>query len=328
MKRISMAGISLVLFGAVATAYGSGFGLYQPSAISHAMGGALVGKAMDASANFNNPATLTDLTNLQFTVGFVTEHPRGRVEVGRVGESMERYTMDSGMFILPHFQLAVPLPADFTFGFGVEPDYGLGTSYNDSWPMNFSTTETKIQSIVLNPNLAYKVTDDWSIGAGARIMYFEFEQYSRPAYNHPLLGQLGRFRTRLRGDNGMKGLGWQIGTKYDVTDTFSVGAVYKSWIQTHVDGKVSTDVISNPLALPQLEGAAAKNTGGGSVLSADTIVWFNGRVYGKPRDLDEAREFLRELSGNVHAVVGIRHAAFRASSKWRRGRPVHAPQVA
>ena len=50
------------------------------------------------------------------------------------------------------------------------------------------------------------------------------------------------------------------------------------------------------------KGAAAKNTGGGSVLSADTIVWFNGRVYGKPRDLDEAREFLRELSGNVHTV--------------------------
>lgn len=261
MKRISMAGISLVLFGAVATAYGSGFGLYQPSAISHAMGGALVGKAMDASANFNNPATLTDLTNIQFTVGFVTEHPRGRVETSRNGGMYTKSIMDSGMFILPHFQLAVPLPADFTFGFGVEPDYGLGTSYNDSWPMNFSATETKIQSIVLNPNLAYKVTDDWSIGAGARIMYFEFEQYSRPAYNHPLLGQLGRFRTRLRGDNGMKGLGWQIGTKYDVTDTFSVGAVYKSWIQTHVDGKVSTDVISNPLALPQLEGAAAKNTG-------------------------------------------------------------------
>ena len=128
MKTVKTAGISLVLFGAAAAAYGSGFGLYQPSAISHAMGGALLGKAMDASANFNNPATLTDLTNIQFTVGFVTEHPRGRVEVGRVGQSMERYTMDSGMFILPHFQLAIPLPADFTFGFGFEPDYGLGTS--------------------------------------------------------------------------------------------------------------------------------------------------------------------------------------------------------
>ena len=62
------------------SAFASGFGLYEHSAVSHAMGNTLVGKAMDASANFNNPATLTDLTNLQFTVGFITEHPRGRVE--------------------------------------------------------------------------------------------------------------------------------------------------------------------------------------------------------------------------------------------------------
>ena len=38
------------------------------------------------------------------------------------------------------------------------------------------------------------------------------------------------------------------------------------------------------------------------VLSADTIVWFDGRIYGKPRDLEEAKEFLRELSGQTHVV--------------------------
>ncbi len=42
--------------------------------------------------------------------------------------------------------------------------------------------------------------------------------------------------------------------------------------------------------------------GGTGVLSADTIVWARGRIYGKPRDLDEAKEFLRELSGRVHTV--------------------------
>ena len=53
------------------------------------------------------------------------------------------------------------------------------------------------------------------------------------------------------------------------------------------------------------ENALAKGAAAGSsgrVLSADTIVWFAGRIYGKPRDLDEAREFLRELSGRTHAV--------------------------
>ena len=38
------------------------------------------------------------------------------------------------------------------------------------------------------------------------------------------------------------------------------------------------------------------------ILAADTIVWFAGRIYGKPKDLDEAKEYLRELSGNVHTV--------------------------
>jgi len=207
------------------------------------MGGALLGKAMDASANFNNPATLTDLTNIQFTVGFVTEHPRGHVDVGRYGEVIREYPMDPGMFVLPHFQLAVPLPAGFSFGLGAEPDYGLGTAYDDRWPMAFSATETTIQSMVLTPNIAYKITDDWSVGLGLRWTYFEFEQYSMPQVVQNGV-PLGTFANRLRGDNEFKDFGWQIGTKYDITDTFSVGAVYKSCIDVGVAGKTSNNVRS------------------------------------------------------------------------------------
>ena len=53
------------------------------------------------------------------------------------------------------------------------------------------------------------------------------------------------------------------------------------------------------------ENAIAKGAvlaGRRQVLSADTIVWFGGRIYGKPRDLDEAKDFLRELSGRTHTV--------------------------
>ncbi len=41
---------------------------------------------------------------------------------------------------------------------------------------------------------------------------------------------------------------------------------------------------------------------GEEALAADTIVWLDGRIYGKPRDLDEAKRFLRELSGATHSV--------------------------
>ena len=48
------------------------------------------------------------------------------------------------------------------------------------------------------------------------------------------------------------------------------------------------------------KGAAVASEG--DVLSADTIVWFDGKIYGKPKDLGEAKAYLRELSGNVHTV--------------------------
>lgn len=231
--------VSLFAIGWSVHALGSGFALYQSSVISHAMGGALVGKAMDASANFNNPATLTDLTNIWVMVGFVTEHPRGNVRGRTNGMPWgDDQTMDPGFFTLPHFQLAIPLPADFTFGFGVTADYGLGTQYDDEWRMSWNVKETTVQGIVLTPNLAYKVTDKWSVGVGLRWLFFDFEQYTDP-YVAQSGVNYGRFENRLKGDNKWKSLGWQIGTKYDVTETFSVGLVYKSAIDVTVEGKTS-----------------------------------------------------------------------------------------
>ena len=39
------------------------------------------------------------------------------------------------------------------------------------------------------------------------------------------------------------------------------------------------------------------------IITADTIVWLDGKVMGKPRDAEEAREMLRALSGQTHQVI-------------------------
>ncbi|MFN9115294.1 MAG: nucleoside triphosphate pyrophosphatase, partial [Bacteroidota bacterium] len=52
------------------------------------------------------------------------------------------------------------------------------------------------------------------------------------------------------------------------------------------------------------------------VVSADTIVEQQGKIFGKPRDNFEAEQFLRELSGrehNVHTAVVVK---VRISGKW------------
>ena len=39
------------------------------------------------------------------------------------------------------------------------------------------------------------------------------------------------------------------------------------------------------------------------LITADTIVWLDGEVLGKPADEEEARQMLRKLSGKAHQVV-------------------------
>lgn len=39
------------------------------------------------------------------------------------------------------------------------------------------------------------------------------------------------------------------------------------------------------------------------LITSDTIVWFNNKALGKPKDADDAFKILRELSGNKHQVI-------------------------
>lgn len=220
----------------------SGFGLYEMSAKAHALGGAVVGEAVDASAVFYNPATLSDLTNVTVTVGFVTEHPRARMTVdGGRGST----AMDSGLFWLPHVNLAVPLPWNLTFGFGCAPEFGLGSAFDENWELVASSQETTVESLTFAPTLSAALTEAWSVGAGARLLWFDFEQYSEPVP--------GRLYHRLKGDNGGRDCGWQIGTRLRLRDDLSLGLVYKSQLDVHVRGKSGMSGLSEMLRPAETE---------------------------------------------------------------------------
>ena len=212
--------------------FASGFGLYEASSKTYALGGAVLGKAVDASANFHNPATLTDLTNITITVGAMTEHPRARMKASANGVTLPSEKMNSGTYVLPHVHMAVPLPCDFVFGLGMMPEYGLGSVYDHAWTYNKAGIDTQVESFTVNPNLAYKITDKLSIGAGLRFIYWDFEQYSRPRDG---------VNMRLKGDNNMEDFGYQVGVKYDILDNLSFGLVYKSDVGCHVKGKRQMD---------------------------------------------------------------------------------------
>ena len=56
------------------------------------------------------------------------------------------------------------------------------------------------------------------------------------------------------------------------------------------------------LALAKAREVAARCAEGDVIIGADTIVWVDGRPFGKPRDEADAARMLRRLSGDCHTV--------------------------
>ena len=84
----------------------------------------------------------------------------------------------------------------------------------------------------------------------------------------------------------------------ELIDSFEVLPSKAEEIRTHPDG---------PLALVQenarLKGATvASHYPDRWVLGADTLVWVDDEVLGKPKDMEEARTMLRGLAGRTHSV--------------------------
>ena len=250
MKKLSLAAAGVALSGL--SAFGAGFALYEGSASGTALGGAVMGKAQDASTVFYNPAAMSDFTNVAVTVGFVTEHPTADTAVnGHHGRKM-----DPGAFMLPHAYAVVPLPCDFSFGLGFAPEYGLGTHYNQDWEMAWNTRSTFVEGLTINPNISYRITDKWSVAAGIRLLYFKFDQYSSPMAVSDG-NYYGSMRNHLKGDNGFTDWGWELSTRYKFTDSISAGVLYKSYIDTTVKGYNHTRVKSRDYSAAEAQADAA-----------------------------------------------------------------------
>lgn len=60
-----------------------------------------------------------------------------------------------------------------------------------------------------------------------------------------------------------------------------------------------------PIAISQKKSDAYRSTMGPDelVITADTIVYLDGRVLGKPHDEEDAKRMLRTLSGRTHEVI-------------------------
>ena len=70
-----------------------------------------------------------------------------------------------------------------------------------------------------------------------------------------------------------------------------------------IDKITPPDKFAVRCAINKGEDVFSKLDGDFVVLSADTVVAFNGKIYGKPIDKADAERMLKELSGKTHEVI-------------------------
>lgn len=66
--------------------------------------------------------------------------------------------------------------------------------------------------------------------------------------------------------------------------------------------KMEKGVSPKILVLRHARGKALSVPADGTILAADTVVYFGGKIIGKPRNLSDARKTLQALQGKWHAV--------------------------
>jgi nucleoside triphosphate pyrophosphatase len=107
------------------------------------------------------------------------------------------------------------------------------------------------------------------------------------------------------------GIGFMIASKVEVDETYS-SVYHKEEIPIYLSDK-KADAYKNILSEPDR-----------ILITADTIVWFEDEVLGKPKDKQDAIIMLKKLSGKKHTVItGMtiassekRHSFFCSTDVW------------
>lgn len=177
----SVTTLSLMAFntGALAAAYQLSREYNAVEVGNGGAGGAAI--ANDASTAYANPAGLVRIPNKQIVlsgdVAFTYAKFIGANTWSSPGHPLPPFTQTGSArtndtAFIPAFYYAMPLnyfglPENkWNFGFGVNVPYGLSTDYPNNSVVRYSATISKLQVIDISPDIAYRVNDQLSLGAG------------------------------------------------------------------------------------------------------------------------------------------------------------------
>jgi long-chain fatty acid transport protein len=222
--------VAALLAALSGSAQAAGFALIEQNASG--LGNAYAGAAAvaeDASTVYFNPAGMALLPERQVVMaghfirpsseysGIVTPNIGG----GDGGDA-------GGWAFVPNFYYTHRLTPAITAGIGVNAPFGLKTEYDKDWMGRYQAIKSEVKTINVNPSIAWKINEQFSVGAGVSIQYIEAT----------LTSYAGRPGTaKVKGDD--YGWGFNLGALWQPTPATRVGLSYRSEIDYTLDGDAS-----------------------------------------------------------------------------------------
>lgn len=218
-----------------AQVFASGFQINEHGARSMGLAGAFTGLANDPTAVYFNPAGITQLSGLNFSIGATYISPFSKF-TGPVPSTTESKLKDQ--FFTPANFYATYSLGNLAFGFGFNSPYGLGTKWDDNWVGKYKTTETEIRTFNFSPVVAYKFSEALSASVGFTVSYADVLIARKAPVMHPQLGVYPDASIELKGDD--LSFGYSAGLLYKVNRALSFGLAFHSQIKYEFKGTATT----------------------------------------------------------------------------------------
>lgn len=238
-------------------AYAAGFQLTEQSSLG--LGRAYAGAGIvgdDLSAVHYNPAGMTLLPGANFQAGVVYIDTNLEFEGNHPNCSENgRYGKGQG---IPAGYFTRQISEDVWFGMGLTVPFGMGTGYNKNWEHADRGTDSTILTFDINPNLAWKINEFVSIGAGVSFQYAE----AKLGMDVPGTS----IHARIKADSW--DFGYNLGIMISPTDKLRFGLSYRSAIEHDAEGTL--DLSGIPAVIFPVSNASLGSSA--TVKTPDTVM--------------------------------------------------------
>lgn len=216
---------------AASAAQAAGFMLTEQSAGS--LGRAYAGVGVDGtdiSGVFYNPATMTLHPGTQFQAGFVAVGLDLAYEGDGVTENGAANTQP-----IPFGYISHQMTDNMWIGLAMTVPFGMGTDYSENWALAGRGISAKVLTFDFNPNVAWKLSDTLSLGAGMSLQYASADLKLQKSVEHSPVS----FDSEIDADS--IAWGFNVGLMWSPLENLRFGLSYRSRVNHNADGDVTVD---------------------------------------------------------------------------------------